>query len=195
MGFSRQEYCSGQPLFHSFDSHACYLSSIFKKWHFYRNIDDIWGYLLVWWGFPGDSEGKDSACQCRRLRFHPWVGKMPWRKQPIQYSCLGNPMFRRAGGLQSMRLQRAGHDWVTKYTHTVYNITCLYYIIIRGFPGGSDSKEFACNAGDLGSIPGLGRSPGEGNDNPLQYPSLENSMSRGAWQDTVHGVAESRTRL
>ena len=55
-----------------------------------------------------------------------------------------------------------------------------------GFPGGSDGKESACNAEDLGLIPGLGRSPGEGNGNPLQYSCLENSMDRGAWQATVH---------
>ena len=60
---------------------------------------------------------------------------------------------------------------------------------IRGFPGGSDGKESACNAGDLGSIPGLGRSPGEGNCYPLQYFCLENPMDRGAWRATVHGVA------
>ena len=60
-----------------------------------------------------------------------------------------------------------------------------------GFSGGSDSKESACNAGDAGLIPGLGRSPGEGNGNPLQYSCLENPMDRGAWQATVHGVAES----
>ena len=53
----------------------------------------------------------------------------------------------------------------------------------------------ACNAGDLGSIPGLGRSPGEGNGNPLQYSCLENPIDRGAWWPTVHGVAKSRTRL
>ena len=64
-----------------------------------------------------------------------------------------------------------------------------------GFPGGSESKESACNAGDPGSIPGLGRSPGEGNDNLLQYSCLENPMDRGAWQATVHGVAKSQTRL
>ena len=62
----------------------------------------------------------------------------------------------------------------------------------RGFPGGSDGKESACNAGDPGClIPGLGRSPGEGNGNPLQYSCLENSMDREAWQVTVHCVAES----
>ena len=58
------------------------------------------------------------------------------------------------------------------------------------FPGGSAGKESACNARDLGSIPGLGRFPGEGNSYPLQYSGLENSMDRGAWQATVHGVAE-----
>ena len=50
-------------------------------------------------------------------------------------------------------------------------------------------KESVCNAGDLGSIPGLGRSPGKGNDNPLQYPCLENPMDREAWRARVHGVA------
>ena len=58
----------------------------------------------------------------------------------------------------------------------------LYFLAsLLGFPGGSDSKASACNAGDLGLIPGLGRSPGEGNGNPLQYSCLENSMDEGAW--------------
>ena len=61
------------------------------------------------------------------------------------------------------------------------------------FPGGSDGKASACNVGDRGSIPELGRSPGEGNCYPLQCSGLENPMDRGAWRATVHGVAESRT--
>ena len=56
----------------------------------------------------------------------------------------------------------------------------------EGFPGGSDGKESACNVGDLGSVPGLGRSPGEGNSNPLQYSCLGNPMDRGAWWATDH---------
>ena len=58
-----------------------------------------------------------------------------------------------------------------------------------GFPAGSVSKESACSAGDLGSTPGSGGSPGEGNGNPLQYSCLENPTDRGAWRATVHGVA------
>ena len=63
------------------------------------------------------------------------------------------------------------------------------------FPGGSEGKVSVYNAGDLGSIPGLGRSAGEGSGNPLQYYCLKNPMDRGAWQATVHGVAKSWTRL
>ena len=64
-----------------------------------------------------------------------------------------------------------------------------------GFPGGSNGEEFACNAGDLGSIPGSGRYPGKENGNPLQYSCLDNSMDRGAWQTTVSGAAKNQTRL
>ena len=64
-----------------------------------------------------------------------------------------------------------------------------------GIPGDSNGKESACNVGDLVSIPGSGRSPGEGNGNPLQYSCLGNPKERGAWQATLHGAAKSQTRL
>ena len=64
-----------------------------------------------------------------------------------------------------------------------------------GFPGGSEAKASACNAGDLGSIPGSGSSPGEGNGNALWYSCMENSMDRGAWRATVHGVTNNWTLL
>ena len=78
---------------------------------------------------------------------------------------------------------------------------CSYFIIIiftmryvdLGFPSSSDSKESACNAGDLGSIPGSGRSPGEGNGNLLQYSCLENPMDGGVWR--AYGVPKSLTAL
>ena len=66
-------------------------------------------------------------------------------------------------------------------------------MIMNMVPDGGDGKESTCNAGDLGSIPGLGGSPGEGNGNPLQYSCLENAMHRGTWWATVHGVAELDT--
>ena len=62
-----------------------------------------------------------------------------------------------------------------------------------GFPGGSDGEESACNAEDLGSVPGLGRSSGEGNGNALQDSCLENFMDRGGWQAIVHGVTKNQT--
>ena len=68
-------------------------------------------------------------------------------------------------------------------------------MLYRGFPGGSGGKESACNAGNWDSIPGSGRSPGEGHGSPLQYSYMENPTDRGAWQATVHGVTKSQTRL
>ena len=109
--------------------------------------------------------------QCRRPGFDPWVRKISWRRE-WRISWTVEP-----GRLPSMGSQRVGHVWAT-------NMFSL------GFPGGSDGKESSCNAGDQGSIPGLGRSPGEGHSNPLQHSCLENSMDRGAWQGTVHGVTE-----
>jgi len=64
-----------------------------------------------------------------------------------------------------------------------------------GFLGGSNGKESACNAGDSGLIPGLGRSPGDANGNPPQYFCLGNPMDRGAWRAVVHGVSKSQTHL
>ena len=94
---------------------------------------------------------------------------------------------------------------VTKNAYMPYSV-CVYithtqthtHIHAMGFPGGSGKeysagKDSACSVGDLGSTPGLRRSPGEGNGNPLQYFFLENSMDRGAWWATVHGIAKSWT--
>ena len=78
-------------------------------------------------------------------------------------------------------------NYVRKYIQDVN------FDILVGFPGGSEGKELACNAGDLGSIPGVGRFPGEGNDNPPQCSCLGNPMERGAWQAIVQGVTQSRT--
>ena len=65
----------------------------------------------------------------------------------------------------------------------------------QGFLGGSVVKNSPTNAGDMGSIPGLGRSPGGGNGNPLKYSCMEHPMDRGAWRDTVHGITKSQTLI
>ena len=75
----------------------------------------------------------------------------------------------------------------------IYVINPLYLSFLCDFPGGSGGKASAHNAGDPGMIPGWGRSPGEGNGNPLQYSCLENPMGGGAWWATVHGVTKSQT--
>ena len=80
------------------------------------------------------------------------------------------------------------------YIHIVV-LYIVYMYIYTGFPGSSVLKNPPANAGDMGSIPGSGRSPGEGNGNPLQYSCLENPMDRGPWKAAVHGVAESETQL
>ena len=77
------------------------------------------------------------------------------------------------------------HPW--KFTGVYLGHLNTSHSNALSFPGGSDGKESACNAGDLGSIPGLERSPGEGNGNPLQYSCLENPMDREAWWAAVHG--------
>ena len=88
------------------------------------------------------------------------------------------------GVLQSMGSQKVEHNWATELNWTEHVNLCKFLC----FPGGSDSKESACNAGDVSSIPGSGRSSGEENGYPLQYSCLENSMDRGAWWVIVHGV-------
>ena len=93
---------------------------------------------------------------------------------------LGNPMDRGTWWATVNEVVRVRHDWV--------KLTFLFI----GFPGGWDGKESTCHAGGLGSIPGLGRSPGEGNGNPLQYSCLEDPMDKGALWATV---TQSRTQL
>ena len=132
------------------------------------------------------SDGKASACNAGDLGSILGWGKSPGEGNgnPLQYSCLGNPMDR-------------GSCWTMVHTvaKSLIWLSDFTFTFSMDFPGGSDSKASVYNAGDLGSIPGSGRSDGEGNGNPLQYYCLENPMDRGAWWATVHGVAKSRTRL
>ena len=92
------------------------------------------------------------------------------------------------GGLPSLGSHRVRHDWSDAAAAAATPI-------FLGFPDGSDRKESVCNVGNLDSIPGLGRSPGGGHSNPLQYSCLENLKDRGAYWVTVHKVATSWTQL
>ena len=95
----------------------------------------------------------------------------------------GSPGYSLEGLMLRLKLQYFGH--LMRRTDSFE----------KTFPDGSEVKASASNAGDPGSIPGLGRSPGEGNGNPLQYSCLENPMDLEVWSATVHGVAKSQTRL
>ena len=101
-------------------------------------------------------------------------------------TCLSEQLW----SLSFMKLQSKSASRVLGNQGTLGRVPSL-----KGFLCGSDGKESAYNAGDSGSIPGSGRFPGEGNDYPLQYSCLQNSMDRGAWWVIVHGIAKSQTWL
>ena len=149
--------------------------------------------LLRPWDFPGKGTG---------VGYH-WGGaggysfltgivlsisQLPW-----------NPYLLVTLSLSHCQSHSLGHDF--EKCHQGY-ILCkcrvhfmCSFLECLGFPGGSEGKESACNVGDPGLIPRLGRSSGEVNGYPLQYSYLENSMDRGAWRATVHGVTNSQTRF
>ena len=115
----------------------------------------------------------------------PGLGRSPGggHGNPLQYSCLENSMDRGAWWATVHRVAKSGTQLKRLSTHA------------HTFLGGSDGKEFVFKAGDLALFPESGGSPGEGNGYPLQYSCLEDSMNRGAWRATVHGVAKSQIRL
>ena len=112
--------------------------------------------------------------------FEAWTGKIPWRKVKVKslspVGLFATPWTVAHQAPLSMEFSRPEYCSGLSFP----------------FPG---EKRLAYNAGALGSVPGSGRSPGEGNGNPLQYSGLENPMGRAAWQATVHGVTQSQTRL
>ena len=122
--------------------------------------------LLCLWDFPGKNIGVGCHFLLQWRGRHPYKWRVPNKgKSPTK----GQPLL----------------------SFQIFS----YVSCFLDFPGSSDGKESACNVGDLGSIPGLGRSPVQGSGFPLQYPGQENSMDRGAWQATVHRVIKSRTQL
>ena len=170
-----------------------------------------WGFIL---SFPCGSDGKESAGNVGGdLGLIPGPGRSPGEGNgnPLQYSCLENPMdggswqstvhgvteslirlsdftftFKYLSALESPALAEAsGH--VESYSALSFPNGVLWASLV--------AQRSACQCRRLGFDPGLGRPPGGGNDNPLQYSFLENPMDRGAWRATVYGVAKSQTRL
>ena len=138
-----------------------------------KNCTLIVQYSLWTWGFPGGSVVKNPPTNIGDVGSIPGLGRSSGEGNgnPLQYSCLENSMDKGAWRATVHGVARFGHD--------------------QAIPGGSDGKASAYNAGDPGSIPGLGRSSGEGNGTPLQYSCLENPMGRGLWQATACRVAKS----
>ena len=117
-------------------------------------------------------------------RFSPWLFRPPLSCLSISLTTL------------SLLTSWASSSFSIFRCYTVIRLSLiLSFSHLIYFPSSSNGKESACNAGDPGSIPGSGRSPGEGNGNPLQYSCLENPVDRGAWRATVHGMAKSQTQL
>ena len=113
------------------------------------------------------------------------------------YFCLSNNIHEYTGFMSwySIFTHTHTHTHISIYVHVyIHFYMCLPYIHM-GFPGKSVVKNPPANVGDVGLIPGLGRSPGEGNGNPLQYSHLGNAMNRQSWRATVHGGRKSRTHL
>ena len=145
-------------------------------------------YCLSFQGFPGSSDGKESASNAGDQGSIPVMGRSPGEGN-------GNPTH---SSILAWRIpwQRslAGYSlWDHKESDTTEQLTHTHYQ--QGFPGGSDRKESVCNARDPGSIPGLGRFPGEGLGCPLQYFCLGNPMVRRVWRATVHGLTTTQTQM
>ena len=130
----------------------------------------------------GGSEDKVPGCSAGDPGSIPELGRSPGEGNgnPIQYSCLENP--------------KDGGAWQATVHGVAKSLTRLsdftFTFLLAGFPGGSISKESACNTRDLGVIPGSGSFLGEGNGNPIQYSCLGNPMDIGVWWATVYGVTK-----
>ena len=146
-------------------------------------------------GFPGGANCKAPACQCRRCKrchvcrrckrchVHPWVGKIPWRR-----AWQSTPVF--LPGVSHGQRSLVGYIYRVTQSRTWLKWHSIPVLMKGGIPDGTMIKNLPASAEDAGSMPGSGRSPGEGNGNPLQNSYLGNAMDRGAWQATVHGVAK-----
>ena len=159
----------------------------------------VWVDFGSWWwtGRPGVLQFMGS----QRVG-HDWVTEWNWTETNIIIWSKPHSLWRRKTDTKLSDCPGSYSYLITSEVknHNSHSISCLIFktsiLFLKlycelGLPGGSDGEKSARNARNLGLIPGLGRSPGEWNGYPLQYSCLENSMDRGAWWTTVHGVTES----
>ena len=130
---------------------------MFRSFTYFTQICNVISISSV---FPGGPDGKSICLQCRKPQFDSWVGKIPCRREQLPTPVFWPGEFHGLYG-----------PWGHKELDTTVQLSLS---LSFGFPGGSEVKASASNVGYLGSIPGSGRSPGEGNGNPLQYSCLEN---------------------
>ena len=165
----------------------------------------LFNSILLYKGFPCGSAGKESTSNAGDLSSIPGLGRSLEQGKATHSSILA---WRIPWTVKSMGSQRVEHDWATFTFHSFLlthsdEISIPSYLSINGknpglelwsqsrdFPGGSAVKNMPASAGDVGSIPMLGRSPRKGNGNPLLYSCLGHPMDRGACWGTVHGVAK-----
>ena len=149
--------------------------------------------LLCPWHSPGKNTGVGCRflLQCMEVKSESEVAQScPTLSDPMDCSPPGSSVH---GIFQARVLEWVAMIIINKIIIKTIFLGLNCNLVLGS--GGSDGKESACNAGHQGSIPGSGRSHGEGNGYPLQYSCLENSMDRGAWQATVHRVTKSQTQL
>ena len=154
---------------------------VMSVWHWAR----VWGFMAAVHGSEGDKgPGPETGCLRPRGRGGTsfTLKSLPLLVHPTRSPSYIPPSY----SLKNSNWQ--AHLGIGQKHHNM-----LEFPKGRGFPHSSVSKETACNAGHLGSIPGSGRYSGVGNGNPLQYSRLENPIDRGAWQATVHGIARVNT--
>ena len=193
--------------------------------HLHRHSKDksLFAHVYADLGFPDSSVGKESSCNSGDPGSIPGLGRSAGKGigYPLQYSwasLAGKESACNAGALGSIpglgRSPGEGNDYPLQYSGLENSMDCIvhgvaksrkqlsdfhfYFHAYLGCPGGANGKELPANAGevrDVGSIPGLGRSPGGGNGIPLQYSCLEIPKDRRAWQAAVHRLAQSQTGL
>ena len=145
----------------------------------------ILAWEILWTEEPGGLRSMGSRKSQTRLS--------DWTHTFLKKSCLVAFLQKQLFRLNERRYEQIFYSIrCCVYVGSIFNVS--WYPMVKGFPGNSDGKE-SCKVEYLGSVFGLGRSPGEGNGNPLRYSCLGNSLDRGDWQAIVHGVAKSQTQL